>query len=344
MIFKEKLLSMHDDPTNSVSPENQLDSLVEKFRGKEQHSKKSLERYWIKFHKILDPIPKTGPINFDDLHKTWSQDPKPKESTFKGHLQNYLNFYPQQIQKVSGFFPANQTIIDLAINNSRVGNNIKEHLEKINEQCKKIIDDIEKPIHEDYLEKGIQKLDPKTEGNDVTVDKNRLLSFLYDDYPDFLQARLNSGMSRAGKINEDILMRALISAGLEEGRTVRQTGTGSKADIQIYCEGNSGDRLAIEVKSYKARERLLRGLQDIEDRRKIAVGFFKEYSEFNRDRTITYLGTGAWAIYLPNETYKNLPSSVKKMKNNHETKFYRRLSKFVDDMVYYHTEGELPDS
>src|SRR5690606_24004455 len=109
-------------------------------------------------------------------------------------------------------------------------------------------------------------------------------------------------VSRAGSLNEGLVREALKS---EQVKALR-TGTEGNADVQIAAPDlNPPQVLNVEIKSYGARERLLRGLQDC-NTPKIGVGFFNKASEFNANRTSQLLGTNASAIYLPEVTYQAL--------------------------------------
>jgi hypothetical protein len=184
-----------------------------------------------------------------------------------------------------------------------------------------------------------QHLDEKT--GKVVTSHETLVDFCYNEYRPFVSESANAMMSLAGGINEKILIRALENGGLIIGQHIIKTGTNSDADLLIK-DPTGTNALHCELKSYAARERLLRGLQDIGSKRKIGVGFFQNAAEFNPTRTQTLLGASPWAIYLPDTTYANLDPNSKKQKTAKQNGLYRPLKRFVSDMIHYNKNGTLP--
>ena len=144
-------------------------------------------------------------------------------------------------------------------------------------------------------------------------------------------------------MNEKILIRGLENAGLILGETYRKTGTDSEGDLQIEHRGTVTTKiLHCEIKSYAARERLLRGIQDIPHPDKIAVGFFTNASEFNPERTQTLLAAGPLAIYMPDVTYGQLNPASSRQTTLRQDRLYRPLSVYITDMVAFAKNGALP--
>ena len=143
-----------------------------------------------------------------------------------------------------------------------------------------------------------------------------------------------------GRLNEEIILRALKNSALQ-GDDYKRTGTKSDGDIIVFERVGKKKPLYVEVKSYHARERLLRGLQDIQHPEKVGAGFFRDAKEFNAKRTETLIGSGAWAIYIPDDTFLLITDQAKKMTTARQDRFYRPLSKFVSDMETYVSSGAI---
>ncbi len=294
-----------------------------------------IEKYWIPIYKHMDLLGKDKTTIVDDIYALFSVS----KTTVRKKLKNYLNFYREHIPKILGFYPEVDTIIDLAILNH--GEMTKTNLFEINMACKAIVDSITKPRHEEYIR---QSMDDRhaLNGTLVNIELDELTGFLYDDYSDFVTAVDNGRVSIAGRNNEEIFLKALVLGGLQRDKEFSRTGTDSEADIHIRHTGKTHKALYCEVKSYKARERFLRGLRDIPSEEKIGIGFFLDAAEFNPKRTRTLLAAQPKAIYLPDKTYNELHQDSKESKTTEQNKLYRKLSMFVDDMVYYVENGCLP--
>lgn len=159
---------------------------------------------------------------------------------------------------------------------------------------------------------------------------------------DHLKAMSNGLVSLAGGVNEAILRLGLENEGLTFNEDFIKTGKNSVADLVIYGPERR-QSMFVEVKSFKARERLLRGLQDIPYPDKIGVGFFMDPSEFNDDRTVTLLAAGPLAIYMPDATLEAVPAEAKRRVTRQGNVLYRGLSTFFRDMTTYNATGHLPE-
>jgi len=70
-------------------------------------------------------------------------------------------------------------------------------------------------------------------------------------------------------------------------------------------------------------------------------------TDFNRTGTnsvaIPLLTTNSKAIYLPDVTYDALHKDSKTYKTTDQNLLYRKLSLFVDDMLYFVSHGDIPE-
>lgn len=277
----------------------------------------------------------SGPVEIEEILALFSVGP----ATVKKYLKQYLDQSPADIPRVIGFYPAAETVISLA--EQEVGLVGPGNLSSINLHCKQTIDAITKPKHRKFLDAFLN--DYLDSDGKIGISKNVLVDFLYKDYVDFVHESDNGIVSIAGSLNEKILIRGFTNAGLQLGTDFRKTGTNSEGDLQVEHRGaNVTKILYCEVKSYAARERLLRGIQDIPHPDKVAVGFFINADEFNPTRTQTLLAAGPLAIYMPDDTYQKLHSDSVKQTTVRQDRLYRPLSMFINDMVYFKNCGALP--
>ncbi len=298
-------------------------------------SKNNIKKYWGRFYLILSVLDSHEQITFDTLRKKFSDV---SEDTVKGHLKEFLSEYTEYVVNVRGFYPKPETIIKIAeIKNGPV---ISTNLMQMNFECKDVVDNITMPLHKDFIDTLIKD---KTVNNKVVIDKKELISLMYDEYRDFTRETDNGLSSIAGRLNEELIMKALENAGMDRGKDYVSTGKNSEGDIWVYQNAKAKIRktLYIEVKSYHARERFLRGLHDINQEEKIGIGFFRDPSEFNPERTKSLLTAKPIAIYLPCDTYKKLHDDSKRMTTTRQEKVYRPFSLFVEDMKNYNKHGAL---
>ncbi len=291
--------------------------------------------YMEKFHVILS----ASDAQFD-VNEVLARFPNVGINTVKKYLRTYLDRRPLQIPRIIGFYPAAETVIRLA--EEIHGLVSSQNLSAINLSCKKTIDTITKPKHSRFLE-GLLAGHIDADSGIVSVARGTLTDLLYEEYVDFVHESDNGLVSIAGSMNEKILIRGLANAGLELGVDFRKTGTDSEGDLQIEHRGSRTTRIMYcEVKSYAARERLLRGLQDIPHPEKVGVGFFNNAAEFNPDRTKTLLAANPLAIYMPDETHARLAEGSLSQTTRNQDRLYRPLSLFIGDMQHFKTTGNLP--
>lgn len=290
-------------------------------------------QYMDMFHNILQAQEKK--FDIEEILIQFNSKPQ----TVKKYLKEFLDKRPSEISRIIGFYPSAETVIRLA--EAELGLVSGHNLSDINQHCKNTIDAITKPKHKQFLESILNDyLEP--DGKTVRVDKDILGNLLYEDYVDFVHEADNGLVSIAGSMNEKILIRGLENSGLVLGVDLRKTGTQSEGDLQVEHRGRTTRIMFCEVKSYAARERLLRGIQDIPHPEKVGVGFFNNAAEFNPDRTQTLLAAGPLAIYMPDPTYGELNQASKVQTTRNQDKLYRPLSMFINDMVYFRDNGNLP--
>jgi hypothetical protein len=260
------------------------------------------------------------------------------EATVKKYLREYLAANPDDIPRIVGFYPSAETIIALA--EKKIGITSGRNLFEINQQCKEIVDSITKPKHRRFVESMLINhvaADKKT----IHILQSELVDLLYEQYVNFVHEADNGLVSIAGTMNEKILVRALENAGLKKDSDFKKTGKDSEGDLQIEYRGRTTKIMFCEVKSYAARERLLRGLQDIRQPEKVGVGFFNDATEFNPDRTKTLLAASPLAIYMPDVTLNQVATASKVQTTRNQDRLYRPLSMYVDDMVAFKNTGSI---
>lgn len=297
------------------------------------HVGKKQLQYMEMFYEIL--ASRGGQFDIEEILEKFQVGP----TTVRKYLKMYLDLRPHKILKVVGFYPSSETVIRLA--EEFLGPVSGANLYEINAHCKSTIDAITKPKHKRFLNLLMQG-HLEADGQTLRVNIETLVGLLYENYVDFIHEVDNGLVSIAGSMNEKILMRGLVNAGFIVGTDLRKTGTDSEGDLQIEHRGRTTRIMFCEVKSYAARERLLRGLQDIPHPEKIGVGFFNNAAEFNPERTRTLLAAGPLAIYMPDVTHEQLPEASKVQTTRNQDKLYRPLSMFISDMVEFRNSGLLP--
>jgi len=259
-------------------------------------------------------------------------------TTVLKHLKAYARINPAVLERIVGFYPDSLTVIQLV--ESRIGLISSVNLWDANKVAKGIIDGITRPRHFEFLTSLWADFSSRYPANEIESCLPEFLELVYEDYAQFVRDNDNGLVSLAGALNEQLFLRALENAGLRKGIDFIKTGTDSDGDLIVVQSGGSKKRLSCEIKSYNARERLLRGLQDIQ-KPKIGLGFFRRADEFNPDRTTTLLGAEPSAIYMPLDTYLNLhPNSLNRLTASGNV-LYRPLDVFVNDMKQFVSSGEL---
>ncbi len=243
---------------------------------------------------------------------------------------------PKLLAQVIGFLPEAKTLVDFA--ESSLGPINSATLMAANLKTKELVDNISKPELRRKFEEGLK---PYIVGGELKITIDGLFNYIADEFLPYVNETGNGAVSVIGRLNEEIILRALRNSGLTEGADFQRTGKQSDGDIIVSRQSGTKKNLYVEVKSYHARERLLRGLTDIAHPEKVGVGFFRDPAEFNAQRTQTLINSQAWAIYIPEDTYLSIAPLAKSMTTSRQDKFYRPLAMFVDDMVSYSKLGEL---
>lgn len=263
------------------------------------------------------------------------------ESTKKSRLKAFLGANPDFVGVVQGVLPPPDTLLDLVERD--LGQPISQsNVVLANRLSAQIVSRVTKPLLEEFVRSSLGDV---INDNILTVDMDSLTEFLTGDFSVFMKGAGNGLVSVAGSLNEKLLARCLISSGMVEGVDYSVTGTESEGDILVHCHSGSRTNLGIEIKSYHARERLLRGLRDI-TRPKVGAGYFIDHYEFNQSRTKLLLQTQTAAIYMPSETLNRLSPVVIDMRTQdtvaYDSRFYRPLERFASDMQSYSATGLLP--
>lgn len=263
-------------------------------------------------------------------------------ATKKTHLKRYIEENPSQLKLLTGLIPKPETVIHLV--ESEIGGITEHKLDDANRKCSEVVTAITRPMVEGFIREGLSNYFEAGDSS-YSVTASALSQFLLDDFAGYLKAAGNGLVSIAGALNEKLLQRALINAGMSPEGDFSITGTDSEADIVIHTVAGSRENLGVEVKSYHARERLLRGLKDVKEP-KVGVGYFKDHSEFNHGRTITLLQARPAAIYMPQRTLDRVEQRARLVMTNERVAFgsalYRPLEQFASDMKHYAATGELP--
>ena len=261
-------------------------------------------------------------------------------STKRNHLKRFLDDNMVFFGTVQGILPSVESLIDLAA--GTFGGPVSEaNVVEVNKICAAIVKRATDPVVEEVVRSGLAS---SISGDTLNISLQDLMDFLIGDFAAFTKGAGNGLVSVAGSINEKLLVRCLREKGLTE-EDFRQTGTESEGDIVVYSKAGNKSNLGVEIKSYHARERLLRGLRDVA-RPKVGAGYFIDHSEFNPQRTILLLQTSAAAIYMPSKTLDKLEKSAIEMTTNDAiafgSRFYRPLERFASDMAHFVEKGDLP--
>jgi hypothetical protein len=257
-----------------------------------------------------------------DLHEV-------KSTAEKEALDHLFTAFPDLIHRTEGYLPGTDAV--MAIVAHRLAEPItSQNLENANACCSDLVNEVAAPRLLRFIRETL------TEGAGLkSLSEAELVQFLIGPYGQYAKSASAGLVSRAGNLNEGLVRQALKA----EHVTALRTGAEGNADVQIVAPSLSPPQtLNVEIKSYGARERLLRGLQDC-NTPKVGVGFFNKASEFNGSRTSLLLGTNASAIYLPSPTYVALDQTTKERQNAQGGVFYRRLSEFGPDMKAFAQTG-----
>lgn len=250
---------------------------------------------------------------------------------------------PDLVGKVVDIVPPAEVVIRLV--RQQIAEVNGDNVMDFNSRCRQVIAATVLSRNRQYIKALLRRLGLSDDAGTLTGHEEVLINALLDEetgIADHLKAMSNGLVSLAGGVNEAILMLGLENQGLIFERDFTRTGKNSVADFVIYGPERR-QSMYVEVKSFKARERLLRGLQDIHYPDKIGVGFFTDPSEFNDDRTVTLLAAGPLAIYMPDSTLAAVSAEAKRRVTRQGNVLYRGLSTFFRDMAAYNNAGQLPE-
>lgn len=258
------------------------------------------------------------------------------KSTTRKHLNSLLRKGSELPLAVAGFVPDASLLVDMA--EKKIGRIGSPDIMAANLATKEIVDEIAKPELKRVFTDG---LPGKRDGEMLSVDVSQLFDYVADDFLPHVTETDNGFVSMVGRLNEEIVLRVLRNSELEDGTDFQRTGQNSVGDIIVSQRFGQRANLYVEVKSYHARERLLRGLQDIMHPQKVGIGFFRDEKEFNKSRTQTLINTGAEAIYLPMDTYGRVSDDALQMTTGKQNFFYRPADMFVEDMISFVRTGSI---
>lgn len=251
-------------------------------------------------------------------------------------LPRLIRLLPATFSLIREYLPDADTMIVLT--QDRMGEPITaSNLVRANAVSAEIISSALDPGFEAFLRETL----PFGDDDKVTITLGELTLFLRVNYKKFSKSEGSGLISRAGGYNEALFREALLSEGLVEDSDFLRTGTRGHGDVEVFARGlKPPETLSVEIKSYAARERLLRGLENAK-KPKVGAGFFTSPGEFNATRTNALAGTGASAIYLPEETLEKLPVGSLSRQNSHGGLFYRPIERFARDMRRFTEVGEV---
>jgi hypothetical protein len=293
------------------------------------------------FLSILEPLKQQGgTISASDVFSSPLLGTA-KHKTKMRHLKSFISQHPAYLGIVHGVLPSRGALLTLI--QDQLGEPISEtNVVAANRKCAEIVLKTARPVVESYIRTALGQY---VAADGLNVPMTDLIEFLVGDYATFSRGAGNGLVSIAGGMNEELLEAALKASGMNVGVDFTRTGTDSDGDIVIHSHSGVKSNLGVEIKSYHARERLLRGLKDIEGP-KVGAGYFIDPGEFGETRTVTLLQTHAAAIYMPAGTLSKLGNEARAAKSNetiaYGSKFYRPLERFASDMKAFSITGVLP--
>jgi hypothetical protein len=287
---------------------------------------------------FLNEVPPAQPVTIDDI----AQRLEIPEKLAIARVKKLYERRPDLIGRVAGVLPPARAVVSTV--EQELGQVTATNVFDFNLRCREIITAVTLAGNRNYLARLLSRLGLATADGRLAGAVEDLVIGLLDEetgFRDYLATVSNGLVSLAGGVNEHILRMGLTSVGLINGQDFEKTGTKSEGDIRVYGEQRRR-QMFVEVKSYKARERLLRGLQDIDYPDKIGVGFFTDAREFNPSRTETLLAAQPLAIYMPDTTLNEVSPQARERVTRQDNYLYRPLSTFFHDMAEYNRTGRLP--
>lgn len=297
-------------------------------------------KYFSAFEMIFSEIT-NGDFKWVDQVIDDPRLPSVNDSTKRSKLKSYIDANPTIIEKVKGIYPSASTIVNLV--EQQLGEPITELiLDRANVVASEIVGSVSEPMLRRFLADNLRE---HYRDDRVDVPTSTLVDFLINDLFEFYAKSGNALVSIAGTLNEQLLQQAMVNQGMTDAN-FKRTGKNSEGDFVIYSSIGNRPQIGVEVKSYHARERLLRGLQDITTDNKVGFGYFVDSSEFNTHRTKTLLQSNAAAIYMPQATLSKVDQEAQNITSNKTIsfnhRFYRPIERFVTDMKHFCATGNLP--
>lgn len=280
---------------------------------------------------------KEGIVDFDEVLNLFDVSP----ATVRTKIKQAMAEDKSLRGRIAGVFPDTATILDEV--EDQIGPICGANLVEANLRSSSLVDAWSKSFAEHFCKKALgPRLNRET--NAVTATFEELRTELLIPYEKYLTQSGNGLVSIAGTLNQSLFVRALRNSGLTDSGSnpqFKETGNKSEGDIQVYFNGSrSRKTLSVEAKSYAARERLLRGLADIQIP-KVGVGFFNDAAEFGKDR-VTLIATSAHAsaLYMPEATLNALSVESRKVTHPETGRICRSLeNEFVEDMKAFADSG-----
>lgn len=297
--------------------------------------------YPVVFEGLLRPLlagKKT--ISVDKLFASPDLGTVTKATKLK-HLRAFISDNPKYVGTVEGVLPTDEVLLEAI--EQRLGCKIAENnIVRANQECADIVRSAAAPVVATFVGESLSQ---HVSGGKISLPMADLVTFLLDDYASFSRGAGNGLVSTAGRMNEKLLVACLEEKGLSHGANFTKTGKNLQGDIVIHSQAGAKKNLHVEVKSHHARERLLRGLNDITGE-KVGAGYFVDPAEFGPGRTQTLLQSQAAAIYMPDSTLKKVDQNALGMTTNAAvafgSRFYRPLEQFATDMQAFSQTGTLP--
>lgn len=252
-----------------------------------------------------------------------------------GNENRFFAKYPCFVDCLADYVPSAEVLLHIAQRN--IGENVSaQNVESIRAEVEAIVRR-KTWVQRQILLSNIASRVPAG----TPLDDERVVGEIVSRYEPKINEIRNSGIAIAGRVHEMILMGSLEDVGLVRGTDFEKPqNPNQNGDIRVKARA-SGDYLATEVKSLKARERLTRGLREI-GHRKVGAGFFDDASEFTDSLTEELVGISAQAVYMPGSTIQGLPANVRRWRNAAGNTLYRPITQYASDMRQFAISGRLP--
>lgn len=239
----------------------------------------------------------------------------------------------RKIQHLKKLPPAN-TLVELAMvvkDDSKV---TSQNINRLRQTCNDIADLVAETYYKDSFSSILRKFKNKPLSNNANF--SQLLNALVKESPKIVVSMANSRMGIGGRANEILYRNLLKGVGLIFGRDFKKV-SGRGKDLEIVSR-KTGNKLLVEIKSLKVRER---GARTGADRkvRAVLAGFFDEPREFGVEQ-VKEMGRVYEAAYLPPTTLKRINEQSKKIKNAENKPLLRSNKLFAKEIKKFVLSGE----